>query len=77
MQHLGVAWEKGRFLDAWKQINQAAENYLLPVECETCVCRKAARTCAASHAAEPGHADPEQCKWCRAMIKAGFAKLAE
>ena len=77
LQHLGVAWEKGRFLDAWKQINQAAENYLLPVECETCVCRKAARTCAASHQAELGHADPEQCKWCRAMIKAGFAKLAE
>lgn len=68
----------GEFKEHWQFINQTANNYPRPQECESCPCRNAARTCAASHKAAPaGHADPEQCKWCHAMIKAGFAKLAD
>lgn len=68
---------KGQFQEQWQFINQTANNFPRPQECEACPCRNAARPCVASHQAEPGHADPEQCKWCRAVLKAGFAKLVD
>ena len=75
--HLGVPYERGGFIETWKQLNQHAMNYLLPAECETCNHRYASRDCAAAHQGKAGHADPEQCKWCKAMVKAGFAQLVK
>lgn len=64
------------FDTSWRKIHGQVMEILLPVECEKCVYRYAAKGCAAGHAdAEPGHASPEQCKWCRAMVKNGFAKI--
>lgn len=62
------------FAQAWQQIHAAAENYPLPCECESCPYQPAARPCAAAHG-DTGHADPAQCDWCRALVKAGLAKL--
>ena len=76
LRHLAAKPLETGFREAWKFVNTQAENYLLPCECETCPYQPAAKTCAAAHmAAEPGHVDREQCKWCKAMVRAGFAKL--
>ena len=64
------------FAVAWKYVRQFATNFPLPRECEDCQYREAARTCAAVHKAECGHADPLQCEWCMAMVKAGLADLS-
>ncbi len=66
---------KEGFLTSWNQIHNQVMEILLPVECENCVYRYASKGCAAEHSGvEPGHASPEQCKWCRLMVKNGFAK---
>ena len=62
------------FKAAWQEIHEKVENFLLPCECETCPYKPAAKMCAAAHQDTPGHAAPEQCRWCRAMVKAGLAK---
>lgn len=62
------------FREAWREINRQAEAYPLPCECETCRYKSAAKPCAAAHGGN-GHAKPEQCEWCRAMVKAGFTKV--
>ena len=74
LRHLSAKPLETGFADAWKHVNAQVKDYLLPCECETCPYQPAARTCAASHEAQPGHADPEQCKWCRAMVKHGLAR---
>lgn len=73
--HLGMSYAQDGFQEIWRQINREAEAILLPVECETCIYRRAAQPCAANHQDNPGHANPQQCKWCRAMVKAGLVKL--
>ncbi len=66
---------KEGFSASWLKIHNQVMEILLPVECENCAYRYAAKGCAAEHAdAKPGHASPEQCKWCRLMVKNGFAK---
>ncbi len=71
----GFPLEEG-FHPAWKKINRLAEDFLLPMECEGCVYRLAAKPCAAAHRqAASGHRDKSQCLWCQAMVKVGFAKL--
>ena len=66
---------KEGFSESWLKIHNQVMEILLPVECENCAYRYAAKGCAAEHAdAEPGHASPVQCKWCRLMVKNGFAK---
>ena len=62
------------FAGAWREVNRRVNEYLLPCECETCPYKAAAKPCAAAHGGD-GHAKPEQCEWCRAMAKAGFAKV--
>ncbi len=63
------------FKNAWDYINTSCNNYLLPCECETCPYQPAAHTCAAKHInATPGHCDPAECTWCKAMVKAGLGK---
>ncbi len=75
LRHLSAKPLECGFLKAWQEINGHAENYLLPCECEGCAYKHAARPCAASHQDKAGHADPEQCKWCRAMVQAGLAQV--
>ncbi len=66
---------KEGFTASWNEIHNQVMEILLPVECENCTYRYASKGCAAGHAdAKPGHASHEQCKWCRAMVKNGFAK---
>ena len=66
---------KEGFSASWLKIHNQVMEILLPVECENCAYRYAAKGCAAEHAdAEPGHASSVQCKWCRLMVKNGFAK---
>lgn len=63
------------FLPSWNKIHNQVMEILLPAECEGCAYRYASKGCAAEHSdAESGHASPEQCKWCRLMVKNGFAK---
>lgn len=75
LRHLAAKPLEAGFAAAWKTVNAHAENYLLPCECESCVYQPAARTCAAAHSGEPGHADKAQCEWCRAMVRGGLAKM--
>lgn len=74
LQHISATILEKNFSSCWQEINHAAENYLLPAECESCPYQDAARPCAAAHGGT-GHAAGEQCRWCRAMVQAGFAKL--
>lgn len=75
LTHLSAEPLKEGFASSWQRIHGQVMEILLPVECENCAYKYAAKGCAAGHAdAEPGHASPEQCKWCRAMVKNGFAK---
>lgn len=69
--------EKG-FASSWDEIHAAAMEILLPAECENCAYKHAAKGCVAGHSdAKPGHASPEQCKWCHAMVKGGLSKLSD
>lgn len=75
LTHINAEPLKEGFAASWNKIHAQVMEILLPVECENCVYRYASKGCAAGHAdAKPGHASPEQCKWCRAMVKHGFAK---
>ncbi len=66
------------FTAAWKEINGRVNEYLLPVECEGCAYRYAARGCAAAHSeAKVGHASPTECEWCREMVKNSLAKTVD
>lgn len=75
LTHISAEPLKEGFLQSWQKIHRQVMELLRPVECENCSYRYASKGCVAGHAdAEPGHASPEQCKWCRAMVKNGFAK---
>lgn len=75
LTHISAEPLKEGFDASWRKIHGQVMEILLPVECENCAYKYAAKGCAAAHAdAKPGHASPEQCKWCRAMVKNGFAK---
>lgn len=75
LSHINAEPLKEGFASSWEKIHGQVMEILLPVECENCAYRYASKGCAAGHAdAKPGHASPEQCRWCRAMVKHGFAK---
>lgn len=75
LTHISAEPLKEGFNKSWQHINGQVMEILLPVECENCTYRYAAKGCAAGHLnAATGHASPEQCEWCRAMVKNGFAK---
>lgn len=74
LRHLGEKILEKGFRAAWETVHERAENFLLPCECETCAYKPAARPCAAAHESGKGHANPDECRWCRAMVKAGLAK---
>ncbi len=75
LSHINAEPLKEGFASSWEKIHGQVMEILLPVECENCAYRYASKGCAAGHAdTKPGHASPEQCRWCRAMVKHGFAK---
>lgn len=76
LTHINAEPLKEGFAASWQKIHEQVMNYILPVECESCAYRSAAKGCAAGHMdAKQGHASPEQCKWCRAMVRSGLARI--
>lgn len=69
-----VSLREEPFIDGWNKIHRFAEEFKLPIECEKCPYASIARGCPAEHHKQSGHADLEQCKWCKALYKAGFLK---
>ena len=65
------------FKQAWKQINDIANTYLLPAECEDCVYRSVCLKCASLHIDAPrkGHCNPLVCERTKKMISAGVLPM--
>lgn len=63
------------FAESWKSVHNYVKGILLPIECESCPYKMAVHPCALLHKDMSGHANPKQCIWCKARVKAGFAKL--
>ncbi len=76
LTHISAQPLKNGFADSWRKIHGEVMDIILPVECENCAYKYAAKGCAADYILNnnPGHASPERCKWCRAMVRNGFAK---
>ena len=76
LTHISAEPLKDGFATSWRRIHAQVMEILLPAECESCAYKRVAKGCVAGHSdVEPGHASPEQCKWCRAMVRYGLAKL--
>ena len=65
------------FESAWKQINDAADEYELPLECGDCAYQKQCLSCVAIHngAPIPGHCDPTVCERMKRLVQEGFIPL--
>jgi len=68
---------KDGFAESWKAVNQLANNFPRPVECEECPYKKICKHCIAEHAsvADIGHASPMICAWARRMVEEGLVAL--
>ncbi len=64
------------FDESWRQTNQTALDYPLPIECEGCSYQRACKGCVTDHAsgAERGHASPAVCMWGKRMVAEGIIK---
>ena len=67
------------FSKAWKQINNLANTYPLPVECGKCVYYDRCLRCVAMHknAPNPGHCDPRICERTKKLTIAGFIPIPQ
>lgn len=65
------------FIDGWKKINEAVENFPLPSECVGCSYKKSCKHCVAEHAsgAPIGHANPDICEWAKRMTAERLIKI--
>lgn len=65
---------KEGFLNAWRRLNQMANNYPMPGECTECVYRDYCLYCPAIHknAHNLGHRDPWICERTKRLIQEGF-----
>lgn len=65
------------FNEAWKQINQMADNYPVPEECDECAYHDYCLLCPAVHrnANRIGHCDPKICERTKRLIREGFIKM--
>lgn len=63
--------------DAWKEINNLASNYPIPMECENCKYKKFCLSCVALHKdiIPLGHCDKSICERTRKMIEEGIIVL--
>ena len=62
------------FAEAWRQINERAENYPMPEECGDCAYYDYCQVCPAMHAnaPQPGHCDPRICERTKCFFSAGL-----
>lgn len=62
------------FATGWQQINEAANQYPSPQECEGCAYQGVCTACVIQHSygAELGHANPELCERAKKMLAEGF-----
>ena len=65
------------FEEAWREINEAAESYRIPLECGDCIYQQVCLSCVAVHKSAPktGHCDPVVCERMRRLVKEGFVTL--
>ena len=70
---------KEGFQNAWKKLNDYAENYPYPQECNGCAIFEECHPCPAMHKNAPifGHCDPAECEKTRKYICAGLLSLKE
>ncbi len=76
LEHLFARPLECGFSEAWRRVNDFANNYPLPCECEGCPYQPISNTCAAIHSINEGHTDLKQCEWCRALVKAGLSTIS-
>ena len=62
------------FATGWQQINEEANQYPSPQECEGCAYQGVCTACVIQHSygAELGHANPELCERAKKMLAEGF-----
>ena len=62
------------FLNAWRRLNNLANNYPMPGECTECIYKEYCLYCPAIHnnAHNPGHRDPRICERTKRLIQEGF-----
>ncbi len=67
------------FEPAWRQINNAAEQFQLPLECGDCLYRWRCLSCVAIHKDAPvkGHCDPQVCDRMKRLVHEGFIPLQD
>lgn len=67
------------FKEAWKRINEYAENYPFPQECDGCIYFDLCRPCPIMHqnASTLGHCNPAVCEKTKAYICAGLLPLPQ
>ena len=65
------------FLNAWKYINNLANNYPMPQECYDCVYHDYCLLCPAIHrnANRVGHCDPRVCERTKRLVQNGIIKI--
>jgi radical SAM protein with 4Fe4S-binding SPASM domain len=63
--------------EAWKRLVQVSDDYVTPVECNTCKLRPACTSCPVSRCdpKDPGHCNPQRCEITRMRYNAGLVSL--
>lgn len=64
------------FSQSWAEINEAARNFLMPIECPTCKFYSLCTHCPANHlsGAELGHCNPMICSVTKELVKMGIVR---
>ncbi|MDO4548773.1 MAG: radical SAM protein [Clostridia bacterium] len=65
------------FSEAWKYLNSAVADFVIPAECDGCPYDSICKHCVAEHlqGAPVGHANPAVCAWGRRYVREGFASI--
>ena len=64
------------FKNAWKSLNEVANNYIMPIDCVKCIYRTQCLVCPAMHKEAPvGHCDTRICDRTKKMVKAGLLSI--
>lgn len=66
------------FKEAWKELNDIAINYMVPIECQECFYHNKCLTCAAMHKDAPkGHCDTAICEHTKKLLSAGILRMPQ
>lgn len=73
---MAVSLKETALKEAWQQINEQAEAFLIPCECLDCQYREVCNLCPAIHAlnAPAGHADRRICERTRRLVSQGLVR---